>query len=94
MTEFYIYYRIDSASEAEFLTQARAMQARLQCATRAGTRLLRGCADPSLRMEIYSDVSDRDGFIAALEAAVAKYELELFLPAGERRHIECFEPCS
>lgn len=93
MTELYIYYRIDSAGENEFLTQARAMQARLQCATKVNARLLRGCADASMRMEIYSGIADRERFLDALAAAVDKYELDLFLPAGERRHIECFEPC-
>lgn len=93
MTEFYIYYRIDLNSEVEYLTQARAMQARLQCATRVNAKLLKGCGEASMRMEIYSGIEDRDGFISALETAVAKYELDLFLPAGERRHVECFQPC-
>lgn len=94
MTELYIYYRIDPADEVEFLTQARAMQARLNCATRAQTRLLKSCTDPSMHMEIYTGVEDRDGFINALEAAVDKFELDLFLPAGESRHLECFEACN
>lgn len=90
MPEIYIYYRIDLTHQEAYETQLRAMQARLTCSTGAIGRLLRSCSDSAMRMEIYSGVGDAEAFIEALELAVSRFEIDLFLASGERRHVECF----
>lgn len=90
MAEFYIYYRIELSDEAAYETQLRAMQARLACSTAVKARLLKSCSDPAMRMEVYGDISDAESFLGALEQAVSRFEIDMFLASGERRHFECF----
>ena len=90
MAEFYIYYRIEPSDEAAYETQMRAMQARLACSTAVTARLLKSCSDPAMRMEVYRDIADAELFLGALEQAVSRFEIDLFLASGERRHLECF----
>lgn len=90
MPEIYVYYRIDLTGQEAYETQTRAMQARLTCSTGAIGRLLKNCSDRAMRIEIYSGVDDAEVFIAALEQAVSRFEIDMFLAGGERRHLECF----
>lgn len=90
MPEIYVYYCIDLTEQEAYEIQLRAMQARLTCSTGAIGRLLKNCSDSAMRMEIYSGIDDAEVFVAALEQAVSRFEIDMFLAAGERRHVECF----
>ena len=90
MAEFYVYYRIDLDDQAAYEAQVSAMQARLNCSVGISGRQMKSCSDPAMRMEVYAGVSDADTFLAALEQAVARFEVDIFLAPGERRHVECF----
>ena len=90
MAELYIYYRIELNDEAAYETQLRAMQARLGCSAGVKARLLKSCAEPALRMEIYSGIVEVETFLASLEQAVERFEVDMFLAVGERRRVECF----
>lgn len=90
MAELYVYYRIELGDEAAYVTQLHAMQARLGCSAGVKARLLKSCSEPALRMEIYSGVRDVEMFLASLEQAVNRFEVDMFLAVGERRRVECF----
>lgn len=90
MAEFYIYYRIELSDEAAYEIELRAMQARLACSTAARARLLKSCSDPAMRMEVYGDIADAESFLGALEQVVSRFDINMFLASGERRHLECF----
>lgn len=90
MAEFYVYYRIELSDQAAYEIQLRAMQARLACSAAVTARLLKSCSDPALRMEVYRDIADAESFLGTLEQAVSRFEIDMFLASGERRHVECF----
>jgi quinol monooxygenase YgiN len=89
---FYVYYRVNPA-QAE---AAREAVQRVLAEMRAGhclhARLMSKLDEPLLWMETYEDVQDRDAFQQALVAAVRRHGLAGCLAAGERRHVEAFEP--
>lgn len=90
----YVYYRVDAARAAMLQGVLRAIQARLGERWGVGTGLLRRVDDPLTWMETYSDVEDRAGLLAELEAALDAAGFDDCLAAGASRHSECFEPCA
>lgn len=93
MRHYYIYYRVEgeAAETKEAEAAVRGAQARLACRTGVRGRLLRKRGEPAVWMEIYEGVGEGDAFERALAQLVSEAELEIWLPAGERRHLECFE---
>ena len=90
MRHYYVYYRVEGeAAEAE--AAVRGAQARLACRTGVRGRLLRKRGEPAVWMEVYEEVDKGDAFEHALAQLVSEAELEVWLPAGESRHLECFE---
>jgi hypothetical protein len=90
MHHYYIYYRIDERDERELETLVRSMQARLKCQTGVEGRLLKKREEPTLWMEIYEGIENGPGFEAALERAVSRFEVDMFLAPGSTRKLECF----
>jgi len=91
MWHYYIYYRVDAADTPTLEPLVRSMQARLECRTKVAGRLLKQRADSLLWMEIYENVTESALFESALDEVVAQFEIEMFLAAGSRRVMECFE---
>jgi len=83
----YVWYRID-ADATECDRHIRGMMARLACRTGVAGQLLQRCDDPSLWMEVYSDVGEATVFCTRLRQAVDEYEIEMFIDGA--RHVECF----
>jgi len=86
-TDFYVWYRV-SGELGETERLVRGMMARLACRTGVAGRLLKKRDEPTLWMEVYTDVGAADAFARRLDQAVAEYDLEMFID-GTRRS-ECF----
>ena len=90
-THVYVYYRIASAvAPAHVGNRVRSMQAGLKMQTGIDGRLMRRADDTGTWMEVYEGVNDREGFMAALEAAVLAHGIEALLESGSARHAEFF----
>lgn len=91
MQHYYIYYRVSPDAQAELKERVCSMQARLKCQTGIAGKLLIRHDDPAVWMEVYDNVDNPQTFEAALEAALEKFEIEIFLDADQSRHMECFK---
>lgn len=91
MWHYYIYYRVDAIDTLTLEPLVGSMQARLECRTKVAGRLLKQRENSLLWMETYENVSEPARFESALDEVVAQFEIEMFLAAGSRRVMECFE---
>ncbi|MCW5627108.1 MAG: DUF4936 family protein [Burkholderiales bacterium] len=89
-THFYIYYRIDAPQAAVARRAIATLFDRLRHATGIAGRLQIKCDEPTLWMEIYTDVTDPDGFEQHLTRCAADSGLPDLLAPGSRRRIERF----
>ena len=67
MTNYYIYYRVDPASEGSVRLQVRTLFQKIQVTSGIRGRWMRRRDDPSTYMEVYEGVSDSAAFEALLE---------------------------
>lgn len=88
--DYYIYYKVLPAMEADFIPVAVAMQSDIFRLTGIRGRLTRKSGDASTWLEIYGGVHQRLLFEAALADCVARFGMERFLVEGSARHNEVF----
>jgi hypothetical protein len=88
--DYFIYYRIDAAREAELKAALLTMQASLRAATGIAGRTRRRVDDALTWMEIYEGVGDQRQFELELGRHVMRHGLQDFLQADGSRHMERF----
>lgn len=91
MFHYYVYYRVDPARSMEANAAVQQVGFEVEAELGIPSRRLRKRDEPMLWMEVYENVASVAAFESALEHAVNKSGLLQYLPAGERRHVECFE---
>lgn len=82
MTNYYVYYRVDSARHDELRRAIEALFALIESRTGVRGRWMRRRDEPTTFMEVYEGVADEHGFEALLESETAALGLE--------RHTESF----
>lgn len=88
MHSVYVYYRIDPAQVELAAKRIDALLQDVAAHCGAPPRRLNRCNDKATWMEVYENVLDFEGFLAALNVAVDSRQCAAFT-LGER-HLECF----
>ena len=92
MRIYFIYYKVDLAKAEAALPAIHAALDDIERACGLRGRLMRRTDEPSTWMEVYDRVENPEALERAVDAAVAKHELQRFLKPGTRRMFEKFEP--
>ena len=87
---YYIYYRVAAARTDEAVRAVAAMQSALEQEFGIAGRLLHGADEPSLWMEIYDGVRDRQAFESMLARLVDLHGFASLLAPGAGRITERF----
>jgi hypothetical protein len=90
LVDYFIYYKVARASEAEYIPVAVAMQSEILRRTGVRGRLKRKSGNDDTWMEIYEGVHQRLLFDAALTDCVARFGLDALLAPGATRKHEVF----
>lgn len=85
---YYVWYKVEDAGDADLEQAVRGMQARLACRTGVAGRLLKRRDAANTWMEVYESVEDAAAFEQAMGALVDQYDIEVRL--ADSRHVECF----